>query len=57
MGIPVYFWPYLPVTGSPKTVEILKQFCQEKFGAAFHIVTQKMGAREKVELIMKDLKR
>ena len=56
MGIPAYFWPYLPVTGSLKTVEILREFCQEKFGAGFNVVTQKMGAREKVELMMKDLK-
>jgi len=44
------------VTGSLKTVEILRGFCQEKFGAGFHVVTRKMEAREKVESLMKDLK-
>lgn len=56
MGIPTYFWPYLPVTGSLKTVEILREFCQGKFGAGFHVVTQKMESREKVKLLMKELK-
>jgi len=57
MGIPTYFWPFLPVTGSQKTMEALGEFCEEKFGARLHVVTQKMEYTEKVELLMKSLKR
>jgi anaerobic carbon-monoxide dehydrogenase catalytic subunit len=57
MGIPTYFWPYLPVTGSPKTVEALGKFCEEKFGAKLHVITQKMEYKEKVDLLVKSLKR
>ena len=57
MGIPTYFWPFLPVTGSRKTIEALSGFCQEKFGAKLHIITQKMEYKEKVDLIIKSLKR
>lgn len=57
MGIPTYFWPFLPVTGSPKTVETLGEFCEEKFGSRLHIITQKMEYKEKVELLMKSLER
>jgi hypothetical protein len=57
MGIPTYFWPFLPVTGSQKTVEALGKFCEEKFGAGFYVVTQKMEYMEKVELLMKALER
>ena len=27
MGVSTYFWPCLPVTGSPKTVEALSKLC------------------------------
>jgi carbon-monoxide dehydrogenase catalytic subunit len=47
MGVSTYFWPCLPVTGSPKTQEALTKFCQEKFGASLHIITQKIDARTK----------
>jgi carbon-monoxide dehydrogenase catalytic subunit len=57
MGIPVFFWPFLPVTGSQKTIEALSGFCQEKFGAKLHVVTQKMEYKEKTELLMKALER
>jgi len=57
MGITTYFWPFLPVTGSQKTVEALGKFCEEKFGAKLHVVTQKMEPREKAELLMKALER
>jgi carbon-monoxide dehydrogenase catalytic subunit len=57
MGIPTYFWPFLPVTGSQKTVEALGKFCEEKFGAKLHVVTQKMEPKEKAELLMKALER
>jgi carbon-monoxide dehydrogenase catalytic subunit len=57
MGVPTYFWPFLPVTGSQKTIEALSGFCEEKFGAMLHVVTQKMVYKEKVELLVKSLKR
>jgi hypothetical protein len=41
MRIPTYFWPALPVTGSPKTMEALSQFCNEKFGSKLHVITEK----------------
>jgi len=47
MGVSTYFWPCLPVTGSPKTQEALSQFCKEKFGASLHVITQKKDARTK----------
>jgi hypothetical protein len=57
MGIPVFFWPFLPVTGSQKTVESLGKFCEEKFGAKLHIITPKMATLEKSELLLKSLER
>jgi carbon-monoxide dehydrogenase catalytic subunit len=57
MGIPTYFWPFLPVTGSQKTMDALGGYCEEKFGARLHVVTQKMGYKEKVELLVKSLKK
>lgn len=57
MGIPTYFWPFLPVTGSQKTIEALGEFCEKSFGAKLHVVTQKMEYKEKAELLMKSLVR
>jgi carbon-monoxide dehydrogenase catalytic subunit len=57
MGIPTYFWPFLPVTGSQKTIDALGGYCQEKFGARLHVVTQKMEYKEKAELLVKSLKK
>jgi len=57
MGVPTYFWPYLPVTGSQKTMEALGEFCEEKFGAKLHVITQKMEYMEKTDLLIKSLKR
>jgi carbon-monoxide dehydrogenase catalytic subunit len=57
MGIPTYFWPFLPVTGSQKTIEALSGFCEEKFGARLHVITQKMEYKEKADLLIKSLKR
>jgi carbon-monoxide dehydrogenase catalytic subunit len=57
MGIPTYFWPFLPVTGSQKTIEALGGFCEEKFGAKLHVITQKMEYKGKVELLMRSLER
>ena len=56
MGVPTYFWPYLPVTGSPKTVEALGDFCQKTFGAKLNVLSEKMEPLEKAELIVKGLK-
>jgi len=57
MGVPTYFWPFLPVTGSPKTTEALGDFCQKVFGAKLNVVTEKMELGEKADLLMKSLKR
>jgi carbon-monoxide dehydrogenase catalytic subunit len=57
MGIPTYFWPYLPVTGSPKTVDALGDFCERTFGAKVNVVTERMEPAEKADLLMKDLER
>jgi len=55
MGVPTYFWPFLPVTGSPKTTEALGDFCQKVFGAKLNVVTEKMEAAEKADLLMREL--
>ena len=55
MGVSTYFWPCLPVTGSPKTQQALEGFCREKFGAALHVVTQKIDARTKAGLFLKTI--
>jgi carbon-monoxide dehydrogenase catalytic subunit len=57
MGIPVYFWPFLPVTGSPKTVEALGAFCEKTFGAKLNVLTEKFEVAEKADLIMERLKK
>jgi carbon-monoxide dehydrogenase catalytic subunit len=57
MGVPTYFWPCLPVTGSPKTMEALGDFCQKTFGAKLNLVTEKVRVADKADLLMKDLKR
>jgi len=55
MGVPTYFWPFLPVTGSPKTTEALGDFCQKVYGAKLNVVTEKMGAAQKADLLMREL--
>jgi hydroxylamine reductase (hybrid-cluster protein) len=53
MGVPTYFWPALPVTGSPKAMEGLSKFCEEKLGAKLYITTEKkIEARAKAKLIL-----
>ena len=53
MGVPTYFWPALPVTGSQKAIEGLSKFSEEKFGAKLHILTEKkIDARAKAKLIL-----
>jgi hydroxylamine reductase (hybrid-cluster protein) len=56
MGVSTYFWPCLPVTGSPKTQEALSGFCEEKFGASLHVITQKIDARTKAGYFLKTIK-
>jgi carbon-monoxide dehydrogenase catalytic subunit len=56
MGVPTYFWPALPVTGSPKAMEFLSRFCQETFGAKLFVPTDKRTeARPKANLILKEM--
>lgn len=56
MGIPTYFWPSLPVIGSPKTVTALSQFCKEKLGSELHLNTdKKMEPLAKANWVMKNL--
>ena len=55
MGVSTYFWPCLPVTGSAKTQQALSDFCEQKFGAKLHVVTQKIDARTKAELFLKTI--
>jgi carbon-monoxide dehydrogenase catalytic subunit len=55
MGVSTYFWPCLPVTGSAKTQQALEDFCRDKFGAALHVVTQKIDARTKAGLFLKTI--
>jgi carbon-monoxide dehydrogenase catalytic subunit len=53
MGVPTYFWPALPVTGSPKAMEGLSKFSEDNFGAKLHIMTEKkIEARAKAKLIL-----
>jgi carbon-monoxide dehydrogenase catalytic subunit len=55
MGVSTYFWPCLPVTGSAKTQQALSDFCEQKFGAKLHVVTQKIDARTKAGLFLKTI--
>ena len=56
MGVPTYFWPALPVTGSPKAMEFLSRFCQETFGAKLFVPTDKRTeARAKANQILKEM--
>ncbi|NIS71482.1 MAG: hypothetical protein GTO12_21875 [Proteobacteria bacterium] len=57
LGVSTYFWPSLPVTGSMRTMDLLRTFCREAFGAEFHVMTEKMTPTEKVEGVIDDLKR
>ena len=56
MGVSTYFWPCLPVTGSPRAQEALSGFCQEKFGASLHVISQKIDARTKAGYFLKSIK-
>ena len=52
-GVSTFFWPCLPVTGSPKTMEALSKLCAEKFGARMIVHTdKKMEPLAKAKVIM-----
>jgi len=53
MGVSTYFWPCLPVTGSPKTMGALTDLCGETFGGQLHVVTARIDATAKAELFIK----
>jgi carbon-monoxide dehydrogenase catalytic subunit len=55
MGVSTYFWPCLPVTGSAGTQQALSDFCRQKFGSKLHVVTQKIDARTKAGLFLKEI--
>jgi carbon-monoxide dehydrogenase catalytic subunit len=55
MGVSTYFWPCLPVTGSVRTQQALSDFCRQKFGSKLHVVTQKIDARTKASLFLKEI--
>jgi carbon-monoxide dehydrogenase catalytic subunit len=55
MGVSTFFWPFLPVTGSPKTMEALTDFCKQTFGSKLHVITRKMDARIKSTMVIKSL--
>jgi carbon-monoxide dehydrogenase catalytic subunit len=55
MGVSAYFWPCLPVTGSARTRQALSDFCRQKFGATLHVVTEKIDARTKAGLFLKEI--
>ena len=56
MGVSTYFWPCLPVTGSRKTMGALSDFCEDKFGAKLHVVTERLDPRAKADLFLRPLK-
>jgi len=54
MGVSTYFWPTLPVTGSPRTMEALSKLCSETFGARLIVHTdKKMEPLAKAKMILK----
>jgi carbon-monoxide dehydrogenase catalytic subunit len=55
MGVSTYFWPCLPVTGSPGAVEALTEYCDETFGARLNIITEKLSATEKAKLLIREV--
>lgn len=56
MGVPTYFWPALPVTGSLKTMASLSRICGERFGSGLYIPTEKKtDPQAKAKMIIKDL--
>ena len=56
MGISTYFWPCLPVTGSPRTITALTDFCKATFGSQLHVITEKLAPGAKADLFLRSLK-
>jgi carbon-monoxide dehydrogenase catalytic subunit len=54
-GVTSYLWPYIPVTGSVKTVKALTDFCKEKVGGKCHVIVDKIDAKAKAWRILRDL--
>ncbi len=53
MGISTFFWPALPVTGSPRTMEALTKICSQRFGAQLIVHTdKKMEPLAKARMIL-----
>jgi carbon-monoxide dehydrogenase catalytic subunit len=53
MGVSTYFWPCLPVTGSPKTMQALNKLCTDTFGARMVVHTdKKMEPQAKARMIV-----
>ncbi|MDI6725875.1 MAG: hypothetical protein QMD32_02840 [Smithellaceae bacterium] len=55
-GITAYFWPALPVTGSPKVMTAMNETLQSCFGAALPVLTdKKLEPADKARMILKHL--
>jgi len=52
MGVSVYFWPALPVTGGPEVMKALSDYCFENFGGRLNVVTRRIEAPAKAELFL-----
>ena len=55
MGVSVYFWPSLPITGSTKATGAMETFCSETFGGKLNMVTAKIDARAKAALFLEEI--
>jgi len=55
MGVTTYFWPSLPVTGSPETMKALSDVSAARFGARLQVVTKKLSAPEKAKLFLNEI--
>jgi len=55
MGVSVYFWPSLPITGSTKATGAMETFCSETFGGKLNVVTAKIDARAKAALFLEEI--
>jgi anaerobic carbon-monoxide dehydrogenase catalytic subunit len=55
MGVSVYFWPILPITGSTKATDAMETFCSETFGGKLNVVTAKIDARAKAALFLEEV--
>jgi carbon-monoxide dehydrogenase catalytic subunit len=55
-GVSTYFWPCLPVTGSPKAMNTMAELSNERFGSRLHVITEKIDARAKADLFIQSLK-